>query len=225
MKKVLFLFIIAACLLQINAFAQKAQVGITGGITPSNIYGEVGGLDKRGDVRTGLTVGMLVDAPIGKTNFSFQPGIHYVQKGTYTNKTNTVKEADLLRYADLIANFVYYLGGKDKNRLYFGLGPQIGFTLPSKKIKIEDGETTEVRNIAFGDTEFDDYNNLDYGANVLAGVRFKNGIIFSVNYTFGLSNIMPTPTGDDHLRNGSAGIRIGYFFSNTPKEKKKKAKK
>ena len=222
MKKVLFLFITAACLIQINAFAQKSQVGITGGISASNIYGQVGGVDKRGDVRTGLTIGMLVDAPIGKTNFSFQPGIHYVQKGTYTTKTEILKEADLLRYADLIANFVYYLGSKDKNRLYVGLGPQIGFNLPSKKIRIQNDERTEVRNIAFGDTEFDDYQDLDFGVNALAGVRFKKGIIFSVNYTFGIRNIIPVPKGDDHLRNGSLGVRLGYFFSNTPREKKKK---
>ena len=43
MKKVLFLFITAACLVQINALAQKAQVGLASGGSVSNVYGRAGG--------------------------------------------------------------------------------------------------------------------------------------------------------------------------------------
>jgi len=218
MKKVLFLFITAACLLQINVFAQKAQVGFSGGVSVSNIYGKMGGLDTRGDARAGFTTGLIVDAPISKTNISFQPGIHYVQKGTYTTKTEILKEADALRYADLVLNFVHHIGNKNKTRLFLGLGPQLGFNLPSKKVKIEDGERSEVRSISFGKTVANDYRGIDYGANVLAGLRFKNGIFFAVNYTLGLRNLIPVPAGEDKLRNGSLGFRLGYFFKNAPKE-------
>lgn len=224
MKKVLFLFITAACLFQLNAIAQKAQVGLAGGVSLSNMYGRLDGLDTRGEARGGFTTGLLVDAPIGKTNISFQPGIHYVQKGSYTTKTEILKEADALRYIDLVLNFVHHIGNKNKTRLFLGLGPQLGFNLPSKKVKIEDGERSEVRSISFGETIAEDYRGIDYGANLLMGLRFKNGMFFAVNYTLGLRNLVPIPAGDDKLRNGSIGFRLGYFFSNTPKEKKKKEK-
>ncbi|MGQ0738922.1 MAG: porin family protein [Bacteroidota bacterium] len=222
MKKVLFLFITAVCLFQINVLAQKAQVGFSGGVSLSNVYGNIGGIDTRGDVRAGFTTGLLVDAPIGKTSISFQPGIHYVQKGTYTSKTELVKEADALRYADLVLNFVHHVGNKSKTRLYMGLGPQLGFNLPSKKVKIEDGERSEVRSISFGKTAANDYRGIDYGANFMAGLRFKCGVFFAVNYTLGLRNLVPVPTGEDKLRNGSLGFRLGYYFPNSPREKKKK---
>ena len=191
MKKVLFLFITAACLFQINALAQKAQVGLASGVSVSNVYGRAGGLDTRGEARLGFTGGLLVDAPLGKSNISFQPGIHYVQKGGYTTKTEILKEADALRYADLVLNFIHHIGNKNKTRLFLGLGPQIGFELPSKKIKIENDERTEVRNIAFGKGILDDFRGLDYGANFLMGLRFKNGMFFAVNYTLGLRNQDP----------------------------------
>jgi outer membrane protein OmpA-like peptidoglycan-associated protein len=219
MKKVLFLFITASCLFQIQGFSQKAQVGIAGGASVSNVYGRLGGLDNRGDSRTGFTAGLVVDAPIKKSNISFQPGIHYVQKGKYTLKTEAVKEADALRYADLLLNFVAYIGKPGKTRLFIGLGPQLGFNLPSKKIREEDGVKSELRSINFGNTAAADYRGIDYGANGLLGIRFRSDIFFSVNYTFGLRNLIPEVlvNGDDHLRNGSLGFRLGYFFKNASK--------
>ena len=216
MKKVLCLFITAACLLQIESFGQKTQVGLNAGVVSSNIYGDRGGISTRGDARAGMTLGILIDAPIGKTNFSFQPGVHYVQKGMYTNKTESVREADALRYADMLLNVVYYIGGVERNRLYFGLGPQIGFNLPSKKIVVTDGDKSELRSISFGQTVAEDYRGLDYGVNGLIGMRFKSGVTVAFNYTLGLRNLLPAATGEDNLRNGCLGFRLGYMFKNNP---------
>lgn len=226
MKKVLFLFITAALLVQLNGQAQKTQVGISAGVSVSNVYGERGGLDTRGDARAGFTTGLVVNAPITKKGLYFQPGLHYVQKGMYTLKNETVREADALRYADLILNFVKYFGAEAKTRFYLGLGPQIGLNLPSKKVKKEDGTRSEIRSIGFGNTAASDYRGIDYGANGILGLHFKKGISFSVNYTFGMRNLIPEElqAGEDMLRNGSLGFRLTYFIPNTPKEKKKKEK-
>ncbi|MBM3415880.1 MAG: PorT family protein [Bacteroidetes bacterium] len=224
MKKALFLFITAACLLQISSFAQKAQVGLTGGVSVTNVYGSLNNLDTRGEARAGYTVGLIVDAPIGKSNFSFQPGIHYVQKGKFTLKNEAVREADALRYADLLLNFLLHAGNRQGTHLVFGLGPQLGFNLPSKKIKVEDGDRSELRSISFGNTAANDYRGIDWGANGVVGVIIKKCVGFSVNYTFGIRNLVPEELieGDDLLRNGALGFRLTYFFPNTPKEKKNK---
>jgi hypothetical protein len=216
MKKALILLIAGIYLFQLNAYAQKTLVGLTGGVTSSNIYGHVGGLDRRGDPRAGYTLGMLLEAPIGKTKWSFQPGLHYMQKGMYTSKTSTVKNAVALRYAEFHFNFVHYTKGK-ANRMYFGLGPTLGLNLPSKTVVITDNSRTAT-SISFGKEGSDTYRGADWGANGIIGVRFKNNITFAVNYTFGLRNLLPVAGEDDVLRNGCLGFRLGYFFKNATKK-------
>ena len=214
MKKALILIIAGVCLLQINGLSQKAQVGLTGGITFSNINGQKDGQDIHNDSRAGMTVGMILDAPIGKSGFNFQPGLHYTQKGAYTSKSANVKEAVALRYAELMLNFIHYT--KAPTRLFFGLGPAVAFNLPSKKVVITEDARQETT-ITFGKELTDSYRGVDIGANGLLGIRFKCGIIAAVNYTYGIRNLIPIPKGDDAIRNGCAAIRIGYIFKNTPK--------
>ena len=215
MKKALILIIAGVCLLQINGLSQKTQVGLVGGITFSNLNGKMGGLDIHNDGRAGMTVGMIVDAPIGKSGFNFQPGLHYVQKGAYTSKTSTTKEAVALRYAELVLNFIHYTKSSSA-KLYFGLGPAIAFNLPSKKVVITEDARQETT-ITFGKELTDSYRGVDIGANGLMGIRFKCGLIAAVNYTYGLRNLIPNPSGDDVVRNGCASIRIGYLFRNATK--------
>jgi hypothetical protein len=224
MKKVLLLFITAAYLLPISSYAQKAKVGLTGGVSVTNVYGNLNNMDTRGEARAGYTAGLVVDAPIGKSNFSFQPGIHYVQKGKFTLKNEAVREADALRYADLILNFILHAGKRQGAHIIFGLGPQLGFNLPSKKISVEDNERRELRSITFGNTAANDYRGIDWGANGLVGVMINKCLGISVNYTFGIRNLVPEEriNGDDHLRNGATGIRVTYFFPNTSIEQKNK---
>jgi hypothetical protein len=214
MKKALILIIAGICLFRSTGMTQKTEVGITGGITSSNIYGKIGGLDTRGDSRTGFTVGMILDVPVGKTKITFQPGLHYLQKGEYTKKTSSEKDAVALRYAEFQFNFIKYSG--KSNRIFLGIGPTLGLNLPSKKVVITDNSRTET-SLTFGKLSSNDYIGADWGANGVIGVRFKNNLYFAVNYTLGIRNQIPVPSGDDHLRNGCLGIRLGCFFKNQKK--------
>ena len=216
MKKALILIIAGLCLFQITGFSQNTRVGITGGATWSNVYGQINGLDQRGEARMGFTLGMIVDAPIGKTKWAFQPGLHYMQKGFVTDKTPTSKTAIALRYAEFDFNFVHYTKGA--TALFFGAGPYLGLNLPSKTVVITDDARLE-SNLTFGKEETDTYRGVDYGANGIIGLRTKCNFYFAVNYAFGIRNIIPNPAPDDHLRNGCAGVRIGYIFPNSPAKK------
>ncbi len=216
MKKISTLLITAVCLFQINGLCQKEKpkVAITGGVTSSNIYGHIDGKDTRGQVKPGYTVGLMVDAPLGKTRFSFQPGVHYVQKGKYIQKSTQLKQSVALRYAEFMFDFVYYTKGKNKfTTFYAGLGPTLGMNLPSKFVSKTPSTTTE-STVTFGNTIASDYRGVDYGANGLLGVKIRNGIFLWVNYTFGLRNLIPKAkqSGDDILRNGCLGVRLGYMF-------------
>lgn len=219
MKKSFVLLLAVVAGLSVSAQKSKARVGISGGMTTSNIYGRVGGFDTRGDVRLGYTAGMIVDAPIKGSKLTFQPGVHYVQKGMYTTKSDIYREAHAMRYADLLLNLVMKHGKEGKARFYWGVGPQVALNLPSKVVQWDNGDKKELRRISFGETALNDYQGIDYGANGLMGVELKNGITMSINYTLGLRNIYPDGkrVNDDRLRNGCFAVRVGYFFKNTNK--------
>lgn len=222
MKKVLFLLAVAVLFFQASGFSQKTRVGVTAGITNSNMYGTVGGTTFKGDPKVGVTAGLFLESKIGKSKFSFQPAISYVQKGYVISETNDAKSWVALRYADLDLNFL--LNSKGKTTFYIGLGPSIGFDLPSSFITKTNNATVVNPNpdpefskaatkINFGDEALDDFRGLDFGINGMAGFRLAKGFSLSVNYNFGLRNIA-TKGSSDEISNGYVGVRLGYLFKN-----------
>lgn len=222
MKKVLFLLAVAVLFLQAQGFSQKTRVGVTAGITNANMYGTVDSKDLNDKTKAGFTAGVFLDAPIGKSKFSFQPSINYVQKGRVLSEVNKDKSWLALRYADVNLNFL--LNSKGKTTFFIGLGPTVSFDLPSYKVsKTYNGTAINLNpdpeysrsetKIKFGRDKLDDLKGLDYGANGLVGVRFRKGYYFAVNYTFGLRNIAAAESGDE-INNAYVGFRLGYLFSN-----------
>ena len=137
MKKVLFLLAAFVFCLQINGFSQKSRVGFYTGYTNANMYGKIGGERVKDDALSGITFGLILDAPISKSHFSFTPTLSYAQKGRVTfnenSRASNLKEWIALRYAELNANFVYNTNGA-KGNWFIGGGPSISFDLPSKKV-------------------------------------------------------------------------------------------
>jgi Outer membrane protein beta-barrel domain len=222
MKKVLLLLAVAVLVLQVSGFSQKSRVGFTAGITSANMNGKVDSATLDAKSLTGFTFGILVDAPIGKSHFSFQPGLHYVQKGRIISETNKVKTWLALRYIDAQMNFLY--NSNKKTNFFIGLGPTVSFEMPSKMITRTSNVTANNANpdpkysrsektINFGKEPLDDLRGLDYGINILTGFKMHCGLLVSLNYTFGLRNIANEASGDD-LKNGVAGVRLGWLFNN-----------
>lgn len=211
MKKTFFIVIVTVCCLQITAFSQKSRVGVFGGLTSSNMHGKTGGVTDKGSSLTGFTFGMLVDAPIGKSNFSFQPTVQYAQKGQTISKDNDKKTYIALRYAELLLNFVY--NGKGKNgHVFAGLGPALALPVPSARIT-KTGKTKAETSLVFGNEATADYVSLDYGVHFLGGYQFRKGCFLSLNYTLGVRNLLPgSPT--DRVNNGSFAVKLGKLFNN-----------
>jgi len=220
MKKTFFLLIVTVFCLQLTGFAQKSRVGITGGVTYSSMKIENMALDNEKS-RAGFTAGLIMETPLANSKFSFQPGIHYVQKGEITNETKNTRDYVALRYAEFQFNFLYNLKGINGG-LFFGAGPALAFNLPSKFVtksglatdKKSDDSKTE-KSIVFGnDILASDIRGFDYGANVLAGYRHKKGFLVSFNYTFGLRNLAPGGDSGSSIKNACFSARIGYLFNN-----------
>lgn len=223
MKKILLLVTVTICCLQISLSAQKARVGVVGGMSISNFNGKIGGADIDYNSRKGFTIGMIVDAPIGKSNFSFQPGVHYVQKGAETFENNDRLEYTALRYIEFQGNFVYNTSGDKTGGAFFvGVGPTYSAGLPSKTVISNKRAKTSVEtNLAWGNLPASDFRTADWGANFLTGFRMKNGFMLSFNYTLGIRNILPDSPDpavqNDEVKNGSFGIRLGVLVNNPKK--------
>lgn len=235
MKKVLLFLFAATLLMQSEGLAQKtksksskktkapkekkamfpanARIGLTGGISFSNLSRTINGLDKDGDYRIGIAGGMMLNVPFGKTKrFAFQPAVDYVQKGAAEVALTPVNKAyTALRYAELPLNVVYNLKW-GKHVLYFGGGPYIDFDLPSKKVSRIPGNKIE-SDVVFGNTIADDIKGIDYGGNVVLGFRTAMGIFVTLNYTQGRRNLYPIDNAsNDKIKSISFGIRVGYLF-------------
>lgn len=219
MKKVIFILSVFT-LLGHSAFAQKARIGVTGGINLANLSRTISGLDKDGDYRIGVMGGMMLDVPICKKgHISFQPDLRYTQKGAAEPLlTPIIENYTALRYAELAPNFVYNFNSKKGGTFYMGAGPYLALPLPSKTVTHTAGSPSVLTDVSFGDKVANDYRGVDYGADFTMGYRIKNGIFVALNYTQGARNLVPGEKldlpghGDDRVKNISFGIRVGFLF-------------
>jgi hypothetical protein len=229
MKKTIFIFTVFILFLNIAALSQKARVGVTGGIAFANISRTIGGADRDGEYRIGVTAGMQLEVPLCKKgNFSFQPDMHYIQKGAgEIPSTPTINKLyTALRYAEFFPNFVYNFKAGKGGVFYLGGGPYVALPLQSKKVSHSPGADKVETDISFGNAVANDMRGVDFGGNVVMGFRLGNGIFIAANYIQGGRNLVPSEvsdlpaSGNDKVKNIAFALRVGYLFRATQKEKK-----
>lgn len=228
MKKTIFIVTAFIFCLSLPALSQKTRIGITGGISFANMSRTIGGADKDGEYKIGVATGMQLEVPLGKKNkYSFQPDMHYIQKGAAevptTPSLNRVYTA--LRYAELNANLVKNWNTKKGGALYLGGGPYIGLPLPSKYVTHSAGAPKVETDISFGNAVANDLKGVDYGGDVVVGFRLSNGIFVQANYIQGARNLVPDDklalpaSKNDKIKNIAFAIRVGYLFKNNAPKK------
>jgi Outer membrane protein beta-barrel domain len=230
MKKMILILTACTLCLQITALSQKAIVGVTGGVSVANLNRTTGGVKNNGKYRDGIISGIQLDIPLGKKNkVSFQPDLHYIQKGaSFTPTSPSIdKIYTALHYAELTPNFVCNSHG-NKGVFFIGGGPYVSFNLPSKKVTHSPGAPSVSDDVSFGNNYSDaiknDFRGIDYGVNAIIGYRGNDGLTICANFIQGLRNLVPGDKlklagfADDKIKNVVFAVRVGYFF----KEKRKK---
>lgn len=175
---------------------------------------------------TGATFGFVADLPIVET-LSFMPELNYVQKGyEFENTSGSVvaKAKAKLNYIEIPLNFVVKTDG-GMGRLFFGLGPAIGFGISGESEASVSGlgggfDFSEKEDVEFdGDANATDnkmhLKRMDLGANALAGYMFSNGVFLKVNYTYGFRNLLPdyaAPDDKDTFKTRGLSIKLGYML-------------
>lgn len=213
MKKIL---LSAAVLISITAYAQKIRIGFTGGTSIANYQIKAGGETESTRFVAGFTAGIIADIPGDipqYKHFSFQPAINFVQKGTRNEQSfgGVTEKIKINVYClEMPFDFLYNSRGKTAN-IFIGGGPSLAVAL-SGKVKYDDGTIKTSEDLKFGNGDEDYMRPVDFTANIIAGFSLNNGLMFSVNYNAGLTNLIPQGTDDVKFRSSYFGIKLGYFL-------------
>lgn len=218
MKK--FIFISMVCVTShYYVIAQNTKFGFTAGASLANYKIKAAGASITAESKIGITAGMIADIPINKS-FSFQPAVNYVQKGTKSEEDwgggITVKSSTTVNCIEVPLNFLYNVHGKGGN-FFIGAGPSFTYSI-SGNDKYDDGSSSTNEKIKFGDSDDDDMKAFDLGANFLTGYCFKNGLLISVNYNTGLSNLVPGESDGYSVKSSYFGLRLGYMLKGAGKK-------
>ncbi len=193
----------------------QTTIGLTGGATFANVKVSQGGISASPKSRTGFTAGLFVDAPLS-LGFSFQPALNFVQKGyTIKDEMSSTTEKVSFNYIEVPLNFIYSI--KKNEGFFVGAGPSIAYGISGEdKTKYGAGMPDDNQKVKFGSGE-SEVKPFDFGANALAGYKFKGGFMVSGNYTLGLSKINNPSAGDmgGTIKNRYFGVKIGYVFGKT----------
>jgi hypothetical protein len=233
MKK---LFLLLCLSLGVNQlFAQKVNWGVKAGLNSSTIVHpsqsqSATGVNNFIDQRiTGYHVGIFSDIAFEK--FSVQPALIYSTKGgRYENSAENystsgvvrlyVNNKTVLNYLEIPVNVLYKIPFS-KGKIFIGGGPYAAIGLSGKydnsvqAIAYYSGgpftaSSKSQGNIVFGSGN-NDYRLLDFGLGLLGGVELKNGLLFSANYSTGLSNT--TRSTSITTKNNLFGFSVGYYLS------------
>lgn len=202
-------FITAICFLFVCAVsAQKTSFGLTAGGTNSNFKFKSEGESVTGDSKMGMAAGLVVNSALSE-KCSLLSGLQFVQKGTKmeVDDGGSTMSVDLnTNWLEVPVNLVYNTG-----KFYIGAGPSLSFGIGGKwKVKFEGEEESE--NVNFGNSDDDDMKGFDFGANVVAGFQFTNGIFLAANFNQGFSNLAPGDSGDGSIKSHYFGLHLGYMF-------------
>lgn len=228
MKKLSSLLLLTTS--SIATFAQLPVIGIKGGanfatltssgtaanmIAGSNVYANSGSV-------TSFNVGVFIDVKLG--HFSLQPAVNFTGKGgTFNGFTGTFPNGSKsevttkynLYYVQVPLNIVYHVPFV-VGEFYIGAGPFVGMGVYGKKKLSADnnnnGTHTMISSsdkITFGDNG--DIRSDEYGADAIAGIKLKGGLLFNLSYDLGLSNIAPDALGNK-FKTRVCGASVGFIF-------------
>ena len=171
-----------------------------------------------GSMKPGLNIGVAGEVMM-TDNFAIEPGVFYSMQGTKGDVgSSTVKyKNDYLNIPILFKGYVY-----EGFNLF--AGPQLGFKVSSKLKASESGTSVST------DVASDWFKTFDFSIAIGAGYQSPMGLIFSLSYNIGLTNVLdkdniasfinktPGVSGisasdlDGKSRNGVLQFNVGWRF-------------
>jgi hypothetical protein len=184
----------------------KARTGFYAGPSFSSFLTKSYGASERSKLKAGFNAGILWDIPVSRS-LSIHTGLKFIQKGGM-EKDGDYKVSMTINDLEFPVNLVYYTNGF-KGSFFFGAGLTMAMTLTGKLTEKDNGDKYSEK-IDFGIKEDDDLKSFDFGANILGGFEWKNGIVVALNYNHGFANLSNIP--GDVTRTSYFGVKLGYML-------------
>ncbi|WP_051359903.1 porin family protein [Adhaeribacter aquaticus] len=213
MKKILCLLV--ACLGLTFAQAQSTRIGLKGGLTYSNIAGDLEN-ESIYQNKLGFNGGITANFPVIGNFLSIQPEILYNQKGyqyqdeefTFLGITRERKGKRNFNYIDVPVLAKINAGG-----IFFEAGPQISYLLGVRDNTEETINGIENKN--YQRINKDDLAELEIGYAVGLGFQASNGVSLGVRYNGSVQDLAKN-TGNDELTNARHSaflLQLGFPIS------------
>jgi hypothetical protein len=145
--------------------------------------------------------------------------LSYVLKGVQADATANlfgqslrVSAKQSIGYLELPVNLAFAIP-VGSHHLVIGAGPYGGYGVSGKttiQSSVNSENTTEeMTDVKFG-KQADELKRMDYGANAMVGFIMNNGLMFKLNYSYGLADL----SNDSQIshKNRYLGLSAAYFF-------------
>jgi OmpA-OmpF porin, OOP family len=244
-RKFPFLLLIIAASIGGSRVRAQVRLGILGGLHSSNILetNSLPGWDtstkKYLSSRSGFELGIIVEVPLGRSGFYFQPALTYVTKGRQYSRNNdsitalnndTIynKSSVNLSYIEIPLDFTYKMAltGNARNSFFLSAGPYVAFfnsgsTTTQSLTGNPEQFNSETDPVTVGKAP-DSYKTVDIGVNGKVGFELGN-IMLNLYYSRGLTN-MYTAGYPGTFHNTVFGASLGIWLSGsgTPPPMRKK---
>ena len=202
-------FILSALLLSSSPAFAQVSAGVQGGVNIANVSFDDGSdedFSPNFKSKTRAVFGGFV-----ARDFNAKAGLQidflYSQKGTKANFTDGIDTLEQDITADYIEIPVLVRanipGGSVKGRVFGG---------PSFAFKVSDDSTTKFNGVEVPDEEGDaEFNTSDVGIVIGGAVQFGK-VFVDARYTWGLTNVIKDPDGNESAKNRVFGIMVGFQF-------------
>lgn len=206
-------FFSTVCALYMLTSIAYAQLGFKAGLNFSNLSNldDDERYDEDYQALTRVHFGPTLEIPLNE-KVRIQTGLLYSGKGymeSYNDNTDKLR----LNYLEVPLSVCYFHPIKENIKVFAHLGGYGGVLYQGTFKKDYDGDL-EIDNIDIGNTNSDDYQRLDFGGSLGAGVEYSN-FRLGLGYNFGIKNIEPGSHGSDNLRYRTKAFQlsVGYVLS------------
>ncbi len=186
------------------SLSAQTRFGLKTGVALGSVSSNDANIKKNGSNLGSFQLGGIWDTRLNKC-LSLQSQILFLGKGTSVAHAD---HNDKYRFASLdVPLQVLY---RTKGGWFIGGGPNLGFNLSAKYI--HEGEADE---IAIGSAA-GQVKGFDFGVTTSGGYQSKSGLVLSVSYVKGLTNLQNVANVE--WQNNVVGLNIGYMLKNRSKK-------
>ncbi|MDQ3015191.1 MAG: PorT family protein [Bacteroidota bacterium] len=181
--------------------AQETKFGFRVGGNITNAQYKQGNIDHNIKSKFGLDLAVVADFPLGDV-VSIGPELHWLQKGYKLEDFNGPLFDDAvstLNYIEL--PILIKLNFGEEAKFFVMGGPSFGYLLSEKTVD-QDGDEIVI--------DLDDYNRLDLGAHLGAGLGL-GPLVIDIRYLLGVSNFAKE-VDDTTIHNNGFGAGISLMF-------------